>query len=205
MTREPQTCPDTDLPLEAGRPRVQRLVDTLRPVHLEAEIPIRADWHLALDGLVARTVELSLPALAALGVRERAIDFHCVWGWSRPRCRWAGVSGADLLELCRPLPDAAYAVCTAAGSPYASCVTLDDFAAGIVAWELDGAALPPANGGPLRWIQPAHLWGYKGVKWLATVTFVDALQPGFWERLVGDVEGRVPDAVLGLFDQDADG
>lgn len=187
------------LPQEAGKPRVQRLVDGLRPVHLEREIPARTAWDLTVEGLVAHPLRLSLAELAALPVSEREIDFHCVWGWSRPGCRWEGVSGATLLERCQPLPTAACAVFTAADGPYSSCVRLDDVADGIVAWKLDGEAIRPEHGGPLRFVPPGRLWGYKGVKWLGRISFVDSFEPGFWEQKVGDVEGRVPDAILALF------
>ena len=190
------------LPLEAGRPRVQRVIRALRPVHLESTIPARSAWTVTIDGLVANPLELSLPELAALPVSEREIDLHCVWGWTRPACRWEGVSGATLLERCRPLPRASCAVFAAADSPYASCVRLEDVADAMVAWKLDGGPVAPEHGGPLRFVPPARLWGYKGVKWLEKITLVDSFQPGFWEQKVGDVEGRVPDAILDLFERD---
>jgi hypothetical protein len=34
------------------------------------------------------------------------------------------------------------------------------------------------------------------------VVFLYHLEPGFWESKVADVEGRVPDGVLALFDHD---
>jgi hypothetical protein len=187
------------LPQEAGRPRVQRLVSELRPVHLEREIPARSTWTLTVDGLVARPLRLSL---AALQPSEREIDFHCVWGWSRPACRWEGVLGSALLERCGLLSHAAAAVFAAADSPYTSCVRLDDIAEGILAWKLAGKTIPPEHGGPLRFVPPAHLWGYKGVKWLERITFIDRFQPCFWDQKVGDPEGRVPDAILALFERD---
>src|SRR5438552_990693 len=87
------------LPLEAGKPRVQRLVADLRPVHLEAEIPMRERWTLSIEGLVERPAELDLAGLGELGTVERAIDFHCVWGWSRSGTRWGGVPVDAVLEL----------------------------------------------------------------------------------------------------------
>jgi DMSO/TMAO reductase YedYZ molybdopterin-dependent catalytic subunit len=189
------------LPREAGRPRTQRLVDALHPVHLEAEIPTPAAWNVTVEGLVEHRLRLSLPELAALPVSQREIDFHCVWGWSRRACRWEGVSGADLLEACRPLEVAACARFSTADGPYSSCIHLDDVADGILAWKLDGEPLRPEHGGPLRFVPPARLWGYKGVKWLRGITFVDSFSAGFWERKIGDEQGRVPDAVLELFER----
>ncbi len=189
------------LPIEAGLPRVQRLVDALHAVHLEPEIPRRAVWELVVEGLVERPLRTALAGLAALPASELEIDLHCVWGWSRRACRWEGLSGADLLERCRPLQTARCAVFTAADGHYASCVRLDDVADGVVACKLDGETIPPEHGGPLRFVPPAGLWGYKGVKWLQRVTLVDTFTAGFWEQKVGDVEGRVPAGVLELFER----
>lgn len=190
------------LPQEAGRPRVQRLVDALPLLHLERDIPTASEWTLAVDGLVARPLRLSLKELATLPPAWRAIDFHCVWGWSRPDCRWEGISGEQLLDLCLPRDGARYALFGAAGSPYASCVRLEDVTDGILAWRFDGDPLTPEHGAPLRFVPPARLWAYKGVKWLDRVTFVERLEPGFWEAKVGDPEGRVPEAILALFEDE---
>ena len=190
-----------ELPREAGRPRVQRLVDDLPTVHLEAEVPHRAAWSVTVDGLVEQPLRLSMSDLSALDRTERELDLHCVWGWSRPGCRWGGVTGEAFLRHCRPRPEATCALFGAADSPYASCVRLEDVLDGMLAWSLDGAPLAPQHGGPLRFVAPARLWGYKSVKWLARVTFLEHFEPGFWEAKVGDAEGRIPDAILDLFER----
>lgn len=190
----------TALPREAGRPRVQRLVNELRPVHLEAAIPTRAAWRVTIDGYVEQPLALSLAELVRLGTSHAEIDFHCVWGWSRPRCRWRGVRGADLIESSRPLANVCCAVLSAADSPYASCVRLPDIADGMLAVALDGRPLTAEHGGPVRFVPPARLWAYKGVKWLERVTFVNSFEAGFWEAKVGDVEGRVPHGILELME-----
>lgn len=189
------------LPEEAGKPRVQRLVPSLKPVHLEAEVPARERWTVEVDGLVEEPLSLSIEAVASLPVAERAIDFHCVWGWSLPACRWRGVPGEALLECCRPLPEATCALVSAAGGPYASCVRVGELADGVLALELDGRPLTPEHGGPVRFVPPARLWAYKGVKWVERLTFLAELDPGFWESKVGDAEGRVPESILELFER----
>ena len=187
------------LPLEAGKPRVQRLVDELAPVHLEAEVPASDNWTVTVNGRVERPLTLDLEALRALGEVEQTIDFHCVWGWSRPDTRWGGVTLDALLAGAGVEPDASYVTFTAHESPYATCIPIADARQGIVALELEGERLPPIHGGPVRYVPPEHLWGYKGVKWLGRVTLVDKLEPGFWEEKVGDVPGRVPEGILALF------
>lgn len=188
------------LPLEAGRPRVQRLVDELAPVHLETEPPPADDWRLVVEGEVTHECAISLSDLRRLGTQAREIDFHCVWGWSRPRTRWAGVPLAAVLELAGPTPGAKYVTMQAQDSPYASCMPMADACAGLLAVELDGEELPAIHGGPLRWVQPHYMFGYKGVKWLSSLHLGEKFVPGFWEEAVGDVHGYVPDGVLAMFE-----
>jgi hypothetical protein len=187
-------------PLEAGRPRVQRIVDELRPVHLELAPPQRDEWVLALEGDVTYECEVSLADLERIGPEEREIDFHCVWGWSRQRARWTGVPVQRLLDLAMPGSQARYAMLRAYDSPYASCVPLADLCAGFLAFALDGEPLDPMNGGPLRWVQPHYMYGYKGVKWLASITLQNEFTPGFWEDAVGDAHGYIPDGTLAMFE-----
>lgn len=188
-------------PLEAGRPRVQRLISELAPVHLESEMPVREQWALQVDGEVNRPLSLSLDDLRELGEKAITADFHCVWGWSVRDVEWRGVSFSAVCELAEPTGEARYVSLQAADSPYDSCVPIESARAGFLAWKLGEDPLPHEHGGPLRWLQPDYLWGYKGVKWLGAATFRTELVPGFWESKVGDVAGEVPSGVLGLFER----
>lgn len=197
--RETGTAPRTPLPIENGRPRVQRLVERLEPLHLEIAPPERANWTLAVGGLVEEPMNLSIGELRELGEVPYVSDFHCVWGWSRARTGWTGVPTGVLLGNARTLPEATHVRFEAAGGNYASCVPIDQAREGLLALGLDGATLPAIHGGPLRWVQPHHLWGYKGVKWLTSVTLLDRLEAGPWETRVGDVAGEVPPALIERF------
>jgi DMSO/TMAO reductase YedYZ molybdopterin-dependent catalytic subunit len=185
--------------LSAASPpsRVQRLVGELPPVHLEAAIP-PADpaWILRVEGMVRRPLELSLAELRGLGAEEVVMDHHCVWGWSRRACRWTGVRLGRLLDLAGPRESAGYVTVACRVPPYAACLSIADAREGILAWELDGSAIAPENGGPLRFQNPPWLWGYKGVKWAGALTLGDRFSPGFWEAMVADPAGRVPEEVL---------
>ena len=63
-------------------------------------------------------------------------------------------------------------------------------------WRLDGADLTAEHGGPLRLVPPPTKWGYKGVKWVSRLTLIEEFTPGFWETLVGDPHGDIPQDVL---------
>lgn len=170
--------------------RVQRPTSALPVVHLEAAIPQSSD--LAVDGLVHEPLALSLDVLRAMPHETRVWDLHCVWGWTRPACAWRGVPMAAILEAAAPQTAAAFALVSAAGRRYASCLTLEELRDGLVALELDGRPLPPEHGGPMRFVPPPHKWGYKGVKWVSEISLVATFTPGLWETMVGDPIGDIP-------------
>lgn len=188
------------LPEENGKPRVQRLVERLAPVHLELEPPTRENWTVKVDGLVAAEIELGIEELRALGEQQIRSDFHCVWGWSRPRVNWTGVPAGLVLDAAGVTEGATYVRFSAADSPYASCVPIEQARDGWFALTMEGEPLTPDHGGPVRWLQPAYLWGYKGVKWVAGMTVLDQLDAGPWETRVGDIAGGVPQGLLDRFE-----
>lgn len=187
------------LPLENGRPRVQRLVEGIAPVHLELEPPVRENWTVAVTGLVVNELDLTIDALRDLGATSISSDFHCVWGWSRPKVNWVGVSAGLVFDLASVQQGATHVRFAAADSPYASCVPIEQARDGWFALELEGETLPPIHGGPVRWLQPPYLWGYKGVKWVCGATVLDHMDAGPWETKVGDIDGAVPQGLIDRF------
>jgi DMSO/TMAO reductase YedYZ molybdopterin-dependent catalytic subunit len=172
--------------------RVQRVPERWPVVHLEAEVP---HWPaLLVDGMVAHGRRFDLGALQALDAEERTIDFHCVWGWSRPQERWTGIGLDRLLALVEPR--GSHVTVTAASDDYSACIPVDVAAQGFLAWARDGEPLAPAEGGPLRFVPPPELWAYKGVKWASRVTVGDRFVAGFWESRIGDPAGVIPEEVV---------
>lgn len=195
-----RTAPPVNRPV-----RVQRLVDVLHPVHLEAEIPAAgADWSISVDGLVTTPLEVSLELLREMPATELASDFHCVWGWSKRSCRWRGVSVGDVLDEAGAAHGADFVTVSCRVPPYASCMRMEDARLGLLAWELDGESLAPEHGWPVRFVAPAWLWGYKSVKWVGGLSVGNTFAPGFWEDLVGDPQGRIPPPLLAPFDKEED-
>ncbi len=176
--------------------RVQRIVDGDVPIlHLEPEIPT-GTWRVHVGGLVEHSVELSMEEIHGHGPITRVVDLHCVWGWSRPDCRWEGVHLNALTKDVSPLPEAKYVLVTARSSPYASCLTVQEVRDGIFAWRVEGRDLKPDRGWPLRFVSPGYKWAYKSVKWVERIEFLDEFRPGFWEERVGDPKGNVSWDVL---------
>lgn len=179
--------------------RVQRPIDGNMPiVHLEADPPAPKSWIVSVDGLVSVPLGVTLDEIRRMGPQERVWDFHCVWGWSRPQCRWEGIPAAALLDRARPRPEATHVVARCITGPYASCLTLVEARSSLVAWRLDGRDLAPEHGGPLRLVPPPRKWAYKGVKWFGGFSVRDKFAPGFWEEMVGNPSGDVPDEMLDL-------
>lgn len=173
--------------------RVQRVATSWPTLHLEAEIP-RVEG-LLVDGAVRHPRRFTLDQLRALGVVEREIALHCVWGWSRLGARWQGVDCAALLELAEP--EGGWVTVASASGVYSACLPVADASRGILAWARDGEPLRPESGGPLRFVGPPEYWAYKGVKWATRLTVSDQFRPGPWEAKVADPIGRIPDAGVG--------
>jgi DMSO/TMAO reductase YedYZ molybdopterin-dependent catalytic subunit len=168
--------------------RVQRVPETWPILHLESDVP--AWTALSVDGLVSRPRRFSMDDLRTLGVIERNLPVHCVWGWSRTDPVWEGVAMDRLLEFVGPLGD--HVTIRAASDSYSACLPIADAGRGMLAWSRDGEALAPEHGGPVRYLPPDSHWAYKGVKWAARVTVGDRFVAGFWESRVADAVGRIP-------------
>lgn len=140
-------------------------------------------WRLRIDGLVAAPQSYSLAALRDLPRAEQVSDFHCVTGWSVPGVHWAGVRFADLLEAARPRPQGRALNFVSAEEPYTDSLTLRQamLSDAMLAYEMDGKPLAREHGAPVRLVMP-QMYGYKGTKWVRSITVIERPVPGFWEQ-----------------------
>ncbi len=154
-----------------------------------------ADWRLTVDGLVEKPLELTMAQLQAMPARTQITRHDCVEGWS---CigQWKGVRLSQLLNMAQVQPEAKFVVFHCldqmdAQDPdtmYYESVDLDDafHEQTILAWELNGKAVPVANGAPLRARIERQL-GYKQPKYLYRIELVDEFATiaggngGYWE------------------------
>ena len=60
----------------------------------------------------------------------------------------------------------------------------------MIARHMGGAPISRAHGAPLRLVIP-DMYGYKGVKWLSSITFTAEQAPGYWEVRGYDVDAWV--------------
>jgi DMSO/TMAO reductase YedYZ molybdopterin-dependent catalytic subunit len=155
-----------------------------------------AGWELPVSGAVERPVTLSLDALRELPRHEATVTLECAgngraallppapgvqWGLGAVgTATFAGARLGDVLAAARPLPDAVEVLFTGADRglvdghgpehPFARSLplatALDEDV--LLAWEMNGAPLPPEHGYPLRLVVP-RWYGVASVKWLAEV------------------------------------
>ncbi|ATJ84603.1 molybdopterin-binding protein [Halomonas beimenensis] len=149
-------------------------------------------WRLEVDGLVERPQAFSLEALRALPSRTQITRHDCVEGWS---CigQWTGVVLGDLLARVGVKDEARFVVFHCAdrfpgGDRYYESLDMREayHPQTLLAYALNGAPLPIANGAPLR-LRAERQLGYKMAKYLMRLELVDSFahigggRGGFWE------------------------
>jgi len=169
------------------------------------DIPLVGDdWTLTVDGNVGTQVVLSLDDLRSLPAHEVVATMECA-GNGRARFtprplsqpwldeaigtgRWRGALLRNVLERAKPGEAAVEVLFTGLDRgieggeeqlfqrslPLALAYE-DDV---LLAYELNGAPLPPQHGSPLRLLVPGW-YGMTNVKWLARITVVDEAFTGY--------------------------
>ena len=160
-----------------------------------------ATWRLLVDGLVERPCSYSLADLRRLPSRTQITRHDCVEGWSAIGS-WTGTPLSLLLRASGLRPSAKFVVfhCAdtydgvpkkggdeRAGRYYESVDLVDAFhPQTILAYGMNGAALPVQNGAPLR-LRVERQIGYKQAKYVMRVEVTDRIdligggKGGFWE------------------------
>jgi DMSO/TMAO reductase YedYZ molybdopterin-dependent catalytic subunit len=150
-----------------------------------------ADWRLMVDGLVEALQTFSLAELRAMPSRSQITRHDCVEGWSAIG-QWTGVPLAAVLDGVRLSPNARFIVLHCAddfsGTPYYESIDLIDafHPQTILAYDMNGGALPIGHGAPLR-LRVERQLGYKHAKFIMRIEAVESLagigagRGGFWE------------------------
>lgn len=148
-----------------------------------------ATWRLEVSGLVEVPLSLSLDDVRRLPEQTQITKHHCIQGWSAV-ASWRGSPLGAILDACHPLPSARYLIfhsygldSTGQGHFYGSLdLRQARHPQTILAYEMNSESLPVAYGAPLRLRVETEL-GFKMVKWLRRIEFVDDY------RAIGEGQG----------------
>jgi DMSO/TMAO reductase YedYZ molybdopterin-dependent catalytic subunit len=158
----------------------------VRPLKPNGDIgvdhPIEADWQLTVQTGHGPDLNLGLADVKSLPKVEMITRFCCIEGWDTV-VHWGGARFSDFTRKYFPpgrqLP------------PYVSMLTPDeDYYVGLdlksamhpqtlLAYEYDGAPLPPKHGAPLRLVIPVK-YGIKNIKRIGTVSYVSQRPADYW-------------------------
>jgi DMSO/TMAO reductase YedYZ molybdopterin-dependent catalytic subunit len=153
-----------------------------------------ADYRMEVGGLVLQPASFSLAELRALPSRTQITRHDCVEGWSAI-AKWKGARLAAVLEAVRPKPEARFVVFHCADpmedngtSLYYESIDLEDafHPQTILAYEMNDAVLPIANGAPIR-LRVERQLGYKHAKYVMRIELVESFakiaggKGGYWE------------------------
>ncbi|PZO75549.1 MAG: molybdopterin oxidoreductase [Mesorhizobium amorphae] len=155
-----------------------------------------ADWRLEITGLVERPLSFSREELMAMPARTQITRHDCVEGWS---CiaKWTGVPLAFALDQAGVKPEARFAMFWCMDTiesglsgdvQYFSSIDLVDarHPQTILAYGMNGQALPVENGAPLR-VRVERQLGYKMPKYIRRIELIDSFSAigsgrgGYWE------------------------
>jgi DMSO/TMAO reductase YedYZ molybdopterin-dependent catalytic subunit len=190
------------LPLEALRYPITPAGLHYLLIHYDIPVVDPQAFRLEIAGAVERPLSLSLDDLRG---RERVslpVTFECAGNGRallEPRpvsqpwlteavgtAEWAGAALAPLLDEAGIRPGAVEALFTGldrgveGGVPqaYERALPVADALGGLLAYEMNGAPLPPQHGFPLRLVVPGW-YGMQNVKWLGRITLLERPFEGY--------------------------
>ena len=137
-------------------------------------------WRLLVEGLISQPLDFTFSQVLSWPQQTVDARIASVSGWS-VRLPWQGTLWRDFIKLALPLSTATHVTFVSMGG-YESNVPLGklDHPRVLLCHSIAGERLEHEYGAPLRMIIP-NLWGYKSVKGLARIIFLDDEEGGFWE------------------------
>ena len=161
-------------------------------------------WTVKVDGLVRKPADYHLEdLLKPSAVEDRVYRFRCVEAWSMV-IPWQGIPLAPMIKRFDPLPGARYVQITTLYAPdqmpgqrtgvlpwpYVEGLRIDEAMHPLtfMATGLYGKTLPNQNGAPLRLIVPWK-YGFKGIKAVTRISFVEQQPKNTWQISNGDEYG----------------
>jgi sulfoxide reductase catalytic subunit YedY len=160
---------------------------------------ITSPWPIEVTGLCEKPMTIDAAELVdAMPMEERVYRFRCVEAWAMI-VPWTGFPLSKLIERAKPKPEAKFIRFETANKPdqmpgmramrnypwpYFEGLRMDEAMnpLTLVATGIYGKPLPKQHGAPVRIVVPWK-YGYKSIKSIVKVEFVDKQPKTFWEAL----------------------
>ena len=169
-----------------------------KQIHTKAQALKIRPWEILIDGMVEKPITIGFDDLVRkMPLEERLYRHRCVEAWSMT-IPWSGFAMKELVKLANPLSSAKFIKMEtfhdpkmASGQkqawypwPYVECVTMEE-ANNDLAFMVTGAYGKPLAkqfGAPLRLALPWK-YGFKSIKSIVKISFVEEMPKSFWETL----------------------
>ncbi len=156
---------------------------------------VTSPWTVAIEGEVAKPKVYDLDAILKMApLEERVYRLRCVEAWSMV-IPWIGFSLAELIKKVEPTSKAKYVAFQSYYDskqmpqgryggipfPYVEGLRMDEamHPLALLCCGLYGETLPNQNGAPLRLVVPWK-YGFKSIKSLVKIRFVEKMPPTTW-------------------------
>lgn len=140
------------------------------------------DYKLKIFGLVEHPMEISFGDLLKMMDITTISHHHCIQGWSGI-AKWEGVSFKKIIDMVKPLPSAKTAVFVSYGEGLEGGLYYNTQLTSnlineecMLALKMNGKLLPIEHGAPSR-LRVENQLGYKMVKWIRDIEFVESEAP----------------------------
>ncbi len=170
----------------------------------EAHTLITEPWTVDISGLCENKGKMDLNKLIMkFPIEERIYRMRCVEAWSMV-IPWMGFKLADLIKFCKPLSSAKYVYFETLYDPkqmpnqkgrsipwpYREGLRMDEAMNELTLMVVGmyGKKIPNQNGAPLRLIVPWK-YGFKGIKSIVKIKFVDQQPVNSWQAIAPDEYG----------------
>lgn len=182
-----------------------------------------ATWTLRVDGLVMHPLQLGLAELRELAAQTIAVTLECAgngrslfeppiegeqWALGAvSTAEWRGVPLSAVLDRAELSPSATHLVFRSGDRGFERGLRVVEANRALLAYEMNGEALPSAHGGPLRLVVPGW-YAVASVKWLTSIDAVDEPFTGYFQKeryVYGDGDPVTTMRVRSLITHPADG
>ncbi|AWB26905.1 molybdopterin-dependent oxidoreductase [Halococcoides cellulosivorans] len=144
----------------------------------------REAWSLSLTGEVDDPVEVDFQDILEMPAENRFVTLRCVSdplnGEKHDNALWTGVPVTELLDQVEISSDCDCVMLHGADDYFVQ-FPLPALEESLLAYGMNGNALPRGHGAPLRALVPDR-WGEVNTKWITEIEFLDTASAGYWEQ-----------------------